>query len=208
MGEHRDTPWFIASVPATPSLAEVTVPADTTQPPPFSTFTAPLPPVPTSSRTETAVEDTLPYVQEEDDVITPEQTSSSEEWVFTPQDHQEDAAWEAQCASRPKLSKDEMKQSMVFAPSDTCQYDYAGSAHSGIMTRYRKDDSKTRSLSQTIAVQDVAPPTPNPALEPGESPPRKCRIKEEVKVWPKETYGVIYRPKPDDDPDEGATLTA
>ena len=58
-------------------------------------------------------------MQEEDDVITPEQTSSSEEWVFTPQDYQEDAAWEAQCASRPELSKDEMKQSMVFAPSDT-----------------------------------------------------------------------------------------
>ena len=147
-------------------------------------------------------------MQEEDDVTTPEQTGSSEEWVFTPQDHQEDAAWEAQCASCPELSKDEMKQSVVFAPSDTRQYDYASSAHSGIMTRYRKDDSKTRSLSQTIAVQDVAPPAPNPALEPGESPPRKCQIKEEVKVWPKETYGIIYRPKPDDDPDEGATLMA
>ena len=79
-------------------------------------------------------------MQEEDDVITPEQTGSSEEWVFTPQDPQEDAAWEAQCASRPELSKDEMKQSMVFAPSDTRQYDYTGSAHSSIMTRYRKGD--------------------------------------------------------------------
>ena len=144
-GEHRDTPWFVASVPATPSLAEVTVPVDTTQPPPFSTFTAPLPLVPTSSCTETAAEDTLPYVQEEDDVITLEQTGSSEEWVFTHQDHQEDAAWEAQCASHPELSKDEMKQSMVLAPSDTHQYDYAGTAHSSIMTRYRKDDSKTLS---------------------------------------------------------------
>ena len=75
------------------------------------------------------------------------------------------------------------------------------------MTRYRKDDSKTRSLSQTIAVQDVTPPTANPALEPGDSPPRKHRIKEEVKVWPKETYAVIYRSKSDDNPDEGATLT-
>ena len=97
---------------------------------------------------------------------------------------------------------------MVFAPSDTHQYDYAGSACSGIMTRYRKDDSKTHSLSQTIAVQDVAPPVPNPALKPGESPPRKCRIKGEVKVWPKETYGVIYWPKPDDNPNEGATPMA
>ena len=172
-GELRDVPWFVALIPATPSLAEVTVPTDTTQLPLFSTFTAPLPLVPTSSCTETAVEDTLPYVQE-DNVITPELTGSSEEWVFTPKDCQEDAAWEAQCASRPELSKDEMKQSMVFASSDTRQYDYAGSAHSGIMTRYRKDDSKTRSLFQTIAVQDVAPPTPNPALKPGESQPRKC----------------------------------
>ena len=173
-GGHRDAPWFVTSVPATPSPADATVPPDTTQPHPFSTFTAPLPLVPTSSHTEAAAEDTLPYVQEEDDVVTPEQTASSEEWVFTPQDRQEDTDWEAQCASRPKLSKDEMKQSMVFAPSDTRQYDYACNARSGIMTRYRKDDSKTRSLSQTIAVQDVIPPVPNPALEPGESPPRKC----------------------------------
>ena len=55
-------------------------------------------------------------------------------------------------------------------------------------------------------MQDVAPPAPNPALEPGESPPKKCQIKEEVKVWPKETYGVIYQPTPDDDPDDGAPL--
>ena len=127
-GEYRDTLWFVAPAPATPSLAKVTAPVETTQPPPFSTFTAPLPPVPTSSHTETAVEDTLPFVQEEDDVITPEQTSPSEEWVFTPQDCQEDAAWEAQCALHPELSKDEMKQYMVFAPCNTCQYDYAGSA--------------------------------------------------------------------------------
>ena len=103
---------------------------------------APIPPVPTSSHQEAAAEDTLPYVQEEDDVIVPEQTTSTEEWVFTPQDHQEDATWKAQCAMRPELSNDEMKQFMVFAPSDMCQYDYAGNAHSGIMTRYRKDDSK------------------------------------------------------------------
>ena len=32
-GEHRDAPWFVALVPATPLLAEVTVPVDTTQPP-------------------------------------------------------------------------------------------------------------------------------------------------------------------------------
>ena len=113
-------------------------------------------------------------MQEEDDVVILEQTGSSEEWVFTPQDHQEDAAWEAQREAHPELSKDEMKQFMVFAPSDTCQYDYAGSAHSGIMNRYRKDDSKTCSLSQTMAVQDVVPPAPTPALESGESPVRKC----------------------------------
>ena len=101
-----------------------------------------------------------------------------------------------------------MKQSMVFAPSDMRQYDYASSADSGIMTRYRKDDSKTKSLSQTIAVQDVTPPAPNPAPESGESPPRKCRIKEEVKVWPKETYSIVYWPKPDDDTNEGATPMA
>ena len=191
-GEHKDAPWFIASAPtpATQSPADVTTTADTTKPPPFSTFTAPLPPVPTS-RQEAAAEDTLPYVPEEDNVVIPEQTGSSEEWVFTPQDLQEDAAWEAQCVTHPELSKDEMKQFMVFAPSDTHQYDYAGNARSGIMTRYRKHNSKTHSLSQTMAVQDVAPPAPNPALEPGESPPRKHQIKEEVKVWSKETYGVI-----------------
>ena len=85
--------------------------------------------------------------------------------MFTPQDCQEDAAWEAQCEACPELSKDEMKQFMVLAPSDTHQYDYAGSVHSGIMTRYRKDDSKTCSLSQSMAMQDVAPPAPTPALE-------------------------------------------
>ena len=37
-GEHRDAPWCIALVPATPS--PVTTMADTTKPPPFSTFTA------------------------------------------------------------------------------------------------------------------------------------------------------------------------
>ena len=101
-----------------------------------------------------------------------------------------------------------MKQRMVFAPSDTRQYDYAGHAHSGIMSRYQKDDSKTRLLSQTMAAQDLTPPVPNPALEPGESPPRKLRIKEEVKVWPKERYGVVYHPDPDNDPNEGDTSMA
>ena len=79
-------------------------------------------------RQEVVAEDTLPYVQEEDDVVIPEQTRSLEGWVFTPQDLQEDAAWEAQCATHSELSKDEMKQFMVFAPSDTRQYDYAGNA--------------------------------------------------------------------------------
>ena len=101
-----------------------------------------------------------------------------------------------------------MKQVMVFPPSDTCQYDYAGHAHSGITSRYCKDDSQTCSLSQALPVQDVTPPAPNPALEPGESPPRKCRIKEEVRAWPKETYGTVYHPDPKDDPDEGASSTA
>ena len=133
----------------------------------------PLPPEPAPSHPETAVEDTLPYMQEEDDVTIIEPTGSSEEWVFTPQDHREDAAWEAQCEACPELSKDEMKQFMVFGPSDTHQYDYAGSAHIGIMTWYRKDDSKTCSLSQTMAVQDIAPPAPAPALKSSKSPVRK-----------------------------------
>ena len=62
-----------------------------------------------------------------------------------------------------------------------------------LYARYRKDDSKTPSLSQTAVSQDLAQPAPTPALEPGESPLRKHCIKQEVKVWPKETFGVVIR---------------
>ena len=164
--EHRDAPWFVTPPQMSTTTAEVT-----NKPPPFASFSAPLPsPALAIPHQEEPMADTLPFMAEEEDSATLESASASQEWVFTPEDIKEDTEWKAHRVTRWELSKDKMKEYMLFAPSDTHQYDYAGNARSGIMTRYRKDDSKTCSLSQAVS-QDLAPPAPTPALEPGKSLP-------------------------------------
>ena len=119
-GEHRDAPWFVtpAQTPATESAVTVTTTETTNEPPPFASFTVPLPPpAPAIPHQEESVSDTLPFVSKEEDSAAPELTSASKEWVFTPEDVKEDIEWDAQRATRWELSKDKMKEYMVFASS-------------------------------------------------------------------------------------------
>ena len=73
-GEHQKALWFVVPTPPVQASTVATTMAVTSEPAPFSTFTSPAPSAPTS-----VIEDTLPFVAEEEDTIVSEQPESSEE---------------------------------------------------------------------------------------------------------------------------------
>ena len=171
------------------------------------------------------LEESIPYVAApEDDEgtedLTPEQEEQllqsgdgpsdlpgDEEWDIKEAEIDLNKAWDEMRAARPELSFQQMKEYVrwQFAPSDLRQFDYAANRSGTLMSRRRKDDSATVNAAQQLMAASVKEPEPLPPLEPGEQPVLKRHAPQQVKVWPRELTGLIWRARKDGDDNEGPT---
>ena len=152
-------------------------------------------------------EESLPYVEEEADELTPEQEEAllqagdapaddpSDDTDETEEDRAINAAWEEMRAARPEMSYEAMKDYLkhTFAPSDLRQFNFAVNHEGLIMSRYRKDGFASEKAAFALVQAGIQPQDPPPPMEPGEEPVRKRTAPQKVKVWPKLSTGLIWK---------------
>ena len=216
--KHHFVPWFRASeeLQASLTLASVTAavkevttdlpvmptpqqaPPLTTEPVPFASFTTPLPTPQPLPEEPPPLEDTLPYMTEED--VDPSQSLCEvilesldlEQVLLDEEDPKEPLKLKP-----PTPSNEDIVWATRFSPSNLRQWDYAISHHSIIMIHYPKGMDPSASLSVAMVEQDLPP-------EESDGPPAK-KPKPKISklwVWPKkdsESSILYHPPKPDDD---------
>ena len=158
-------------------------------------------------------EESLPFVEEDTEDLTPEQEEvllqagdapaddPSDDTDETDEDRAINAAWEEMRATCPEMSYEEMKDYLkhTFTPSDLRQFNFAVN-HEGIMvSRYRKDGFASKKAAFALVQANLQPQDPPPPLEPGEEPVRKHTAPQKVKVWPKPPMGLIWKAKKRED---------
>ena len=243
--EHPSVPWYTAQLqtpPVAPTkvvkqevtaapVAEITAPVLPVPVPVTSTTasssltladimegpipTGPLPlPAPVAAEPPPP-EESLPYVEDEAEELTPEQEDVLLQAGDAPADYPSDdteteedkainAAWEGMRAARPEMSYEEMKGYLkhTFAPSDLRQFDFAVNRDGLIMSRYRKDGFASEKAAFALVQAGLQPQDPPPPLEPGEEPVRKRTAPQKVKVWPKPSTGLIWKADKREDSDD------
>ena len=150
--------------------------------------------------------ESLPYVEEETEELTPEQedvllqagdapADDPSDDTETEEDKAINAAWEEMRAAHPEMSYEEMKEYLkhTFAPSDLRQFDFAVNRDGMIMSRYRKDGFASEKAAFALVQAGILPEDPPPPLETGEEPVLKRTAPQRVKVWPKPPTGLTWR---------------
>ena len=196
-----------------------------TKPPSSLVLELPLPMPAPLPEEPPAPEESLPYVpadddnddltQQQEEILLqssdgPSDLPGDEEWEATEADLDLDRAWNEMRASCPEPSYEQKKEYLrwQFPPSDLRQYDYAVSRGGSLMSRRRKDDSATTQMALQVIAATSQEPEPLPPLELGEEPVLKHHAPQQVKVWPREPTGVIWKASMDDNNDEGPTPMA
>ena len=160
-------------------------------------------------------EESLPYVEEEIEDLTPEQedvllqagdapADDPSDDTETEEDKAINAAWEKMQAARPEMSYKEMKKYLrrTFALSDLRQFDFAMNRDGIVVSRHRKDGFATDKAAFTLVQAGLQPQDPPPPLEPGEEPVHKRTAPQKVKVWPRPSTGLIWRADKREDSDD------
>ena len=162
-------------------------------------------------------EESLPFVEDETEDLTPEQEEAllqagdapaddpSDDTDETEEDRAINAAWEEMRAARPEMPYEEMKDCLrhTFAPSDLRQYNFAVNCEGIMVSRYRKDGFASRKAALALVQAGLQPQDPPPPLEPGEERVRKRTAPPKIKVWPKPpTVGLTWKAKKREDFDD------
>ena len=190
-------PVTSASAPSSLTLADIMEGPIPAGPLPLPDPVAAEPPLP---------EESLPYMEEDTDDLTPEQEDMLLQSGDAPADDPSDdteteedkainAAWEEMRASRPEMSYEEMKRYLrrTFAPSDLRQFNFAVNRDGVVMSRYRKDGFASEKAAFALVQAGIQPQDPPPPLEPGEEPVYKRTAPQKVKVWPRPPTGLIWK---------------
>ena len=161
-------------------------------------------------------EESLPFVEEETEDLTPEQEEAllqagdapsddpSDDTDETEEDQAINAAWEEMRATRPEMPYEEMKSYLrhTFAPSDLRQFNFAVNREGIMVSHYRKDGFASKKAAFALVQADLQLPGPPPPLEPGEECVRKRTAPQKIKVWPKPLTGLIWKAKEREDFDD------
>ena len=159
-------------------------------------------------------EESLPYVEEDTEDLTPEQEDMLLQAGDAPADDPSDdteteedkainAAWEKMRAGRPEMSYEEMKKYLrnTLAPSDLRQFHFARDRDGVVVAHYRRDGFATEKAASALGQAGLLLLDPPPPLEPGEEPVCKRTAPQKVKVWPRPSIGLIWKASRRDDSD-------
>ena len=193
--EHPSVPWYSSQL-QTPSMTPLEVVKQETVDMPITPVTeisttasssmtladimagpiptAPLPLPEPISKEPPPPDESLPFVEEETEDLTPEQEEAlfqagdapaddpSDDTDETKEDRAINAAWEEMWAARPEMPYEEMKSYLrqTFAPSDLRQFNFAVNREGIMVSRHRKDGFASKKAAFALVQADLPPQDP------------------------------------------------